>query len=126
MITIRQLISKSKRISKTKKSNVPRLEKCPQKRGIVIKVFEQTPTKPNSARRKVAKVRLSSGKKVNCYIPGIGHNLQQHSVVLVRGGRCRDLIGVRYKPIRGKFDFAAVKGRITRRSKYGLPSSKNK
>jgi small subunit ribosomal protein S12 len=91
-----------------------------------MKVFEQTPTKPNSARRKVAKVRLSTGKKVNCYIPGIGHNLQQHSVVLVRGGRCRDLIGVRYKPIRGKFDFAAVKGRITRRSKYGLPSLKNK
>ena len=126
MVTINQLISSYKRVSKIKKCNVKRLEKCPQKRGVVIKVFKQTPTKPNSARRKVAKVKLSSGKKINCYIPGIGHNLQQHSVVLVRGGRCRDLIGVRYKPIRGKFDFAAVKDRITRRSKYGLPSLKKK
>ena len=122
MVTIKQLISSYKRITKKTKCNVKRLDKCPQKRGIVMKVFEQTPTKPNSARRKVARVKLSSGKRVNCYIPGIGHNLQQHSVVLVRG----DLIGVRYKPIRGKFDFAAVKGRITRRSKYGLPSLKKK
>jgi len=126
MVTFRQLINSFKRVSKKTKCNVKKLEKCPQKRGIVIKVFEQTPVKPNSARRKVVKVKLSTDKKINCYIPGIGHNLQQHSVVLVRGGRCRDLIGVRYKPIRGKFDFAAVKDRVTRRSKYGLPSLKKK
>jgi small subunit ribosomal protein S12 len=126
MITIRQLLYSQKRRSKKRKIHVPRLDSCPQKRGTVIKAFEQTPRKPNSARRKVVKVKLSSGKKVSCHIPGIGHNLQQHSVVLVRGGRCKDLIGVRYKPIRGKFDFAPVKGRITRRSKYGLGSSKKK
>jgi small subunit ribosomal protein S12 len=124
--TIQQLINKSKRVNKKTKTHVPRLDKCPQKRGVVLKVFEQTPRKPNSARRKVVRVKLSSGKKVSCHIPGIGHSLQQHSVVLVRGGRCQDLIGVRYKPIRGKFDFAAVKGRITRRSKYGLGSLKKK
>jgi small subunit ribosomal protein S12 len=124
--TIQQLLNKSKRINKKTKTHVPRLDKCPQKRGVVLKVFEQTPRKPNSARRKVVRVKLSSGKKVSCHIPGIGHTLQQHSVVLVRGGRCQDLIGVRYKPIRGKFDFAAVKGRITRRSKYGLGSLKKK
>lgn len=126
MSTIQQLLNKSKRINKKTKTHVPRLDKCPQKRGVVLKVFEQTPRKPNSARRKVVRVKLSSGKKVSCHIPGIGHSLQQHSVVLVRGGRCQDLIGVRYKPIRGKFDFAAVKGRITRRSKYGLGSLKKK
>ncbi len=126
MSTIQQLINKSKRVNKKTKTHVPRLDKCPQKRGVVLKVFEQTPRKPNSARRKVVRVKLSSGKKVSCHIPGIGHSLQQHSVVLVRGGRCQDLIGVRYKPIRGKFDFAAVKGRITRRSKYGLGSLKKK
>jgi small subunit ribosomal protein S12 len=124
--TIQQLLNKSKRINKKTKTHVPRSDKCPQKRGVVLKVFEQTPRKPNSARRKVVRVKLSSGKKVSCHIPGIGHTLQQHSVVLVRGGRCQDLIGVRYKPIRGKFDFAAVKGRITRRSKYGLGSLKKK
>jgi len=124
MITIKQLISKHKRISKKTKTHVPRLDKCPQKRGVVIKVYEQTPRKPNSARRKVVRVKLSSGKKVSCHVPGIGHNLQQHSVVLIRGGRCQDLVGVRYKPIRGKFDFQAVKGRITRRSKYGLGKKK--
>ena len=126
MITINQLLKNYKRKSKKTKTHVPRLQSCPQKRGVVIKVFEQTPRKPNSARRKVVRVKLSSGKKVSCHIPGIGHNLQQHSVVLVRGGRCQDLIGVRYKPIRGKFDFQAVKGRITRRSKYGLGSIKKK
>ena len=126
MVTIQQLINKNKRINKKTKTRVPRSDKCPQKRGVVLKVFEQTPRKPNSARRKVVRVKLSSGKKVSCHIPGIGHSLQQHSVVLVRGGRCQDLIGVRYKPIRGKFDFAAVKGRITRRSKYGLGSLKKK
>ncbi len=126
MSTIQQLINRGKRINKTTKTHVPRLDKCPQKRGVVYKVFEQTPRKPNSARRKVVRVKLSSGKKVSCHIPGIGHSLQNHSVVLVRGGRCQDLIGVRYKPIRGKFDFGPVKGRITRRSKYGLGSLKKK
>ena len=126
MSTIQQLLNKSKRINKKTKTHVPRSDKCPHKRGVVLKVFEQTPRKPNSARRKVVRVKLSSRKKVSCHIPGIGHSLQQHSVVLVRGGRCQDLIGVRYKPIRGKFDFAAVKGRITRRSKYGLGSLKKK
>jgi len=120
MITVRQLIFSSKRKDKIKKSKVPRLDCCPQRKGTVQKVFEQTPKKPNSAKRKVARVKLTSGKLVTCHLPGIGHNLQQHSVVLVRGGRCQDLIGVRYKPIRGLFDFAPVKGRKTRKSKYGI------
>lgn len=120
MITKNQLVFSYPRKSKKNKSKVPRLNSCPQKKGTVIKVFEQSPKKPNSAKRKVARVRLSSGNYLTCHLPGIGHNLQQHSVVLVRGGRCQDLIGVRYKPIRGKFDFAAVKGRVTRRSKYGI------
>ncbi|MND21324.1 30S ribosomal protein S12 [compost metagenome] len=126
MITINQLLFVHKRKSKKTKTHVPRLQSCPQKRGVVVKVFEQTPRKPNSAKRKCVRVKLSSGKKVSCHVPGIGHNLQQHSVVLVRGGRCQDLIGVRYKPIRGKFDLLAVKGRITRRSKFGLGSLKKK
>ena len=120
MVTLRQLIFSSKRRDKVKKSKVPRLDCCPQRKGTVQKVFEQTPKKPNSAKRKVARVKLTSGKLVTCHLPGIGHNLQQHSVVLVRGGRCQDLIGVRYKPIRGLFDFAPVKGRKTRKSKYGI------
>jgi small subunit ribosomal protein S12 len=120
MITVKQLIFSSKRKDKIKKSKVPRLDCCPQRKGTVQKVFEQTPKKPNSAKRKVARVKLTSGKLVTCHLPGIGHNLQQHSVVLVRGGRCQDLIGVRYKPIRGLFDFAPVKGRKTRKSKYGI------
>jgi small subunit ribosomal protein S12 len=113
MVTKNQLVFSYPRIPKNRKSKVPRLNGCPQKKGTVLKVFEQSPKKPNSAKRKVARVRLSSGKSLTCHLPGIGHNLQQHSVVLVRGGRCQDLIGVRYKPIRGKFDFAAVKkGRL--------------
>ena len=120
MVTVRQLFYSSKRIDKKRKSKVPRLDSCPQKKGTVQKVFIQAPKKPNSAKRKVARVKLTSHKIVTCHLPGIGHNLQQHSVVLVRGGRCQDLIGVRYKPIRGLFDFAPVKGRKTRKSKYGI------
>jgi small subunit ribosomal protein S12 len=108
MITKNQLVFSYPRKPKKRRSSVPRLNGCPQKKGTVLKVFEQSPKKPNSAKRKVARVRLSSGKFLTCHIPGIGHNLQQHSVVLVRGGRCQDLIGVRYKPIRGKFDFESV------------------
>jgi len=126
MVTLRQLVFSSKRKDKVKKSKVPRLDCCPQRKGTVQKVFEQTPKKPNSAKRKVARVKLTSGKLVTCHLPGIGHNLQQHSVVLVRGGRCQDLIGVRYKPIRGLFDFAPVKGRKTRKSKYGIKGKPDK
>lgn len=126
MVTLRQLLFSSKRKDKTKKSKVPRLDCCPQRKGTVQKVFEQTPKKPNSAKRKVARVKLTSNKLVTCHLPGIGHNLQQHSVVLVRGGRCQDLIGVRYKPIRGLFDFAPVKGRKTRKSKYGIKGKPDK
>ncbi len=126
MVTLRQLVLSYKRVDKKKKSKVPRLGMCPQKKGTVQKVFEQTPKKPNSAKRRCARVKLSSGKLVTCHLPGIGHNLQQHSVVLVRGGRCQDLIGVRYKPIRGLFDFAPVKGRKTRKSKYGIKGKPDK
>jgi small subunit ribosomal protein S12 len=116
MITKNQLVFTYPRKPIKKKSFVPRLDGCPQKKGTVLRVFEQSPKKPNSAKRKVARVRLSSGRYVTCHIPGIGHNLQQHSVVLIRGGRCQDLIGVKYKPIRGKFDFA-VSASKTRRLK---------
>lgn len=126
MVTVRQLFFSCKRVDKKNKTKVPRLNCCPQKKGTVQKVFIQAPKKPNSAKRKVARVKLSSDKLVTCHLPGIGHNLQQHSVVLVRGGRCQDLIGVRYKPIRGLFDFAPVKGRKTRRSKYGIKGKPDK
>jgi len=99
---------------------VPALMKCPQKKGVVQKVFIQTPKKPNSAKRKVARVKLCNDRFISCYIPGIGHNLIKHSVVLVRGGRAQDLIGVRYKPIRGKEDFEVLRSRVTRKSKYGV------
>lgn len=121
MSTIKQLTRfKSKRIYKKKKNKVPALEKCPQKRGVVNKVYIETPKKPNSARRKCIKVKLSTGRIIAAHIPGIGHSLNKHSVVLIRGGRAQDLIGVRYKPIRGIFDCRPVNGRITRRSKYGI------
>lgn len=126
MVTFRQLTSSYPRISKRRISKVPRLDSCPQKRGTVIKVTETTPKKPNSAKRKIAKVKLSSGKLITCHLPGIGHTLQAHSVVLIRGGRCQDLIGVRYKPIRGLFDFAPVKNRISRKSKYGIKGKPEK
>ena len=120
MSTFRQMVSRYKRTSKIIRTLVPALKKCPQRRGVVQLTFIQSPKKPNSAKRKVAKVKLSTGRVISCYIPGIGHKLTKHSVLLVRGGRAQDLIGVRYKPIHGKFDFAAPAGRITRRSKYGL------
>lgn len=103
---------------------VPALKKCPQKRGVVQKMFIQTPKKPNSAKRKVAKVKLSTGRIISCYIPGIGQKLSKHSVLLVRGGRAQDLIGVRYKPIFGKFDLRPPTNRVTRLSKFGI-SNKN-
>ena len=120
MSTVRQLLYRYMRKSKVIRPLVPALKKCPQKRGVVQKVFIQTPKKPNSAKRKVAKVKLSTGRIISCYIPGIGHKLTKHSVLLVRGGRAQDLIGVRYKPIFGKFDFSAPTNRISRRSKFGL------
>lgn len=127
MSTFRQLVTRYKRKTKKVRCKVPALKKCPQRRGVVQSTIIQSPKKPNSAKRKVAKVKLSTGRVISCYIPGIGHKLTKHSVLLVRGGRAQDLIGVRYKPIHGKFDFAAPAGRITRLSKYGLSNKyKNK
>ena len=119
MPTIQQLV----RLSRTKIFNTtkaPALKACPQRLGICTRVYTTTPKKPNSALRKVAKVKLSTGKKVECYIPGEGHNLQQYSVVLIRGGRVPDLPGVKYHIIRGKYDLNGVKNRKTSRSKYGV------
>jgi len=118
MPTINQLC-KFKRKSKSKINKTPALEGCPQKKGICIKVFSRTPKKPNSAIRKVAKVRLSNNSKVTAYIPGENHNLQEYSTVLLRGGRVKDLPGVKYHLVRGKLDFIGVKNRKTSRSKYG-------
>ncbi len=123
MPTIQQLIrSARKKISKRTKS--PALESCPQRRGVCIKVSTTTPKKPNSALRKIARVRLSTGFEVTAYIPGIGHNLQEHSVVLIRGGRVKDLPGVRYHIVRGTLDTAGVKNRVQGRSKYGVKRPK--
>ena len=123
MPTINQLIRKGReRIMKKSKS--PALMSCPQRRGVCVRVMTMTPKKPNSALRKVARVRLTTGIEVTAYIPGIGHNLQEHSVVLVRGGRVRDLPGVRYKIIRGALDAAGVQDRRKSRSKYGTPRPK--
>nr|YP_009105572.1 ribosomal protein S12 [Lobosphaera incisa]AIT94266.1 ribosomal protein S12 [Lobosphaera incisa]AIY30224.1 ribosomal protein S12 [Lobosphaera incisa] len=123
MPTIQQLIrSARKKISKRTKS--PALESCPQKRGVCTRVYTTTPKKPNSALRKVARVRLNNGVEVTAYIPGIGHNLQEHSVVLIRGGRVKDLPGVRYHIVRGTLDTAGVKNRIQGRSKYGVKRPK--
>lgn len=118
MPTIQQLIRK-KRILIKKKGKSSALNSCPQKRGVCMRVYTTSPKKPNSAMRKVARVRLTNGKVVNAYIPGEGHNLQEHSIVLVRGGRVKDLPGVRYHIIRGKMDTAGVKDRKKGRSKYG-------
>jgi len=118
MATVNQLVRKP-RSRKRDKSNVPALESCPQKRGVCTRVYTTTPKKPNSALRKVARVRLSSGAEITAYIPGEGHNLQEHSIVLVRGGRVKDLPGVRYKVIRGALDAAGVDGRKQARSRYG-------
>ncbi len=120
MATTQQLVRKARKKVKIKKLKSPALENCPQRRGVCIRVYTNTPKKPNSAIRKVARVRLSSGHEVTCYIPGIGHNLSEHSVVLVRGGRVKDLAGVRYQIVRGTLDTAGVKNRITSRSKYGV------
>lgn len=119
MPTVQQLVkSVRKKILKKKKS--PALKGCPQRRGVCTRVFTTTPKKPNSAIRKVARVRLTSGFEVTAYIPGIGHNLQEHAVVLIRGGRVKDLPGVRYKIIRGILDTAGVRYRSQARSKYGV------
>ena len=124
MPTINQLVKKGRK-SFEQKSKSPLLEKCPQKRGVCLNVKTTTPKKPNSALRKVARVKLSNGSEGTCYIPGIGHNLQEHSVVLVRGGRVKDLPGVRYHIIRGKLDTAGVAKRNQSRSKYGAKRPKN-
>ena len=118
MPTINQLVRKG-RTKKTKRSKSPVLDSCPQRRGVCLQVKTQTPKKPNSALRKVARVRLSNGKEITCYIPGEGHNLQEHSIVLVRGGRVKDLPGVRYKVIRAALDASGVRDRKQARSKYG-------
>ena len=118
MPTINQLLKKRRTRPKSR-DRVPALEKSPQKRGVCLKVYTTTPKKPNSALRKVARVRLSNGHEVTSYIPGEGHNLQEHSVVLIRGGRVKDLPGVRYHIVRGALDTAGVEGRLQRRSKYG-------
>ena len=124
MATVNQLVRKPRRNVKTK-SAVPALEGCPQKRGVCTRVYTTTPKKPNSALRKVAKVRLAkNGYEAVCYIPGEGHNLQEHSVVLVRGGRVKDLPGVRYHIVRGSLDLQGVKDRKQSRSKYGAKRPK--
>ena len=120
MSTINQLfLKKQKRLKKQKNNKSPALKKCPQRKGICLKVYTKTPKKPNSALRKVAKVRLTSKYTVITYIPGIGHNLQEHSIVLVRGGRVQDLPGVKYHLVRGKYDLLGILKRKTSRSKYG-------
>ena len=123
MPTINQLIRKGRK-TPTKRSKAPVLESCPQKRGVCLQVKTQTPKKPNSALRKIARVRLSNGKEITAYIPGEGHNLQEHSVVLVRGGRVRALPGVRYHILRGTLDTSGVDGRSQSRSKYGAKKPK--
>lgn len=118
MPTINQLVRKGRKQTK-KKSKSPALQNCPQRRGVCTRVYTQTPKKPNSALRKVARVRLTNGIEVTTYIPGIGHNLQEHSIVLVRGGRVKDLPGVRYHVVRGTLDAIGVEDRKQGRSKYG-------
>ncbi|MCI5222743.1 MAG: 30S ribosomal protein S12 [Candidatus Electrothrix sp. AR4] len=123
MPTINQLVRK-RRKKQVKRSNTPALQNCPQKRGVCVRVYTTTPKKPNSALRKVARVRLTNGIEVTSYIPGIGHNLQEHSVVLVRGGRVKDLPGVRYHVVRGTLDALGVSDRRQGRSKYGAKRPK--
>ncbi|WP_439181581.1 30S ribosomal protein S12 [Carboxylicivirga taeanensis] len=123
MPTIHQLVKKG-RNKQVEKSKSPALNACPQRRGVCVRVYTTTPKKPNSAMRKVARVRLTNGKEVNAYIPGEGHNLQEHSIVLVRGGRVKDLPGVRYHLVRGALDASGVDGRTQRRSKYGTKRPK--
>ncbi|MFH0812838.1 MAG: 30S ribosomal protein S12 [Pseudomonadota bacterium] len=123
MPTINQLVRKGRKEVK-KKVKAPALEACPQKRGVCVRVYTTTPKKPNSALRKVARVRLTNGIEVTTYIPGEGHNLQEHSVVLIRGGRVKDLPGVRYHMIRGTLDAIGVEDRKKSRSKYGTKKPK--
>ena len=123
MPTINQLVRKGREVLKSK-STAPALKECPQKRGVCTRVYTTTPKKPNSALRKVARVRLTNGIEVTAYIPGIGHNLQEHSVVLIRGGRVKDLPGVRYHIVRGTLDTQGVAGRMQSRSKYGAKRPK--
>jgi len=118
MPTINQLVRKGRRKARAKKT-APALQECPQRRGVCVRVYTSTPKKPNSALRKVARVRLTNGFEVTSYIPGVGHNLQEHSVVLIRGGRVKDLPGVRYHIIRGTLDAVGVEARRQGRSKYG-------
>lgn len=125
MPTVNQLIRKG-RVAKKYKSKSPALESCPQKRGVCTRVFTTTPKKPNSAMRKVARIRLTNNIEVTGYIPGIGHNLQEHSIVLIRGGRVKDLPGVRYHVIRGSLDCEGVQDRNQGRSKYGSRKPKQK
>ncbi len=123
MPTINQLVRKKRKPLKSR-DKVPALQECPQKRGVCTRVYTTTPKKPNSALRKVARVRLTNGYEVICYIPGEGHNLQEHSVVMIRGGRVKDLPGVRYHIIRGTLDTQGVKDRKKRRSVYGAKRPK--
>ena len=124
MPTIQQLVRKG-RESKSSKTKTPALKGAPQRRGVCTRVYTTTPKKPNSALRKVARVRLTSGMEITAYIPGEGHNLQEHSIVLVRGGRVRDLPGVRYKIVRGALDTQGVRGRKQQRSTYGAKKEKS-
>ena len=124
MVTINQLVRQPRK-DKPVKSNVPALQKCPQKRGVCMRVYTTTPKKPNSALRKVCRVRLTNGQEVTSYIGGEGHNLQEHSVVLIRGGRVKDLPGVRYHTVRGSLDTAGVNERKQGRSKYGTKKGKS-
>ena len=124
MPTINQLV-RSGRKAPIKKTASPALKSCPQKRGVCVRVYTSTPKKPNSALRKVARVRLTNGMEVTTYIPGVGHNLQEHSIVMIEGGRVKDLPGVRYHIIRGVLDPAGVEGRRTSRSRYGTKKPKN-
>jgi small subunit ribosomal protein S12 len=123
MVTVNQLVRKA-RVSKREKSKVPALTSCPQRRGVCTRVYTTTPKKPNSALRKVARVRLTNGFEVTSYIGGEGHNLQEHSVVLIRGGRVKDLPGVRYHTVRGSLDTQGVQKRRQGRSKYGAKRPK--
>jgi small subunit ribosomal protein S12 len=123
MATINQLVRKP-RVRQKVKSNVPALNACPQKRGVCTRVYTTTPKKPNSALRKVARVRLTNSMEVTTYIGGEGHNLQEHSVILIRGGRVKDLPGVRYHTVRGSLDTSGVEGRKRGRSKYGTKRPK--
>jgi small subunit ribosomal protein S12 len=123
MPTINQLIRKE-RITQKNRTKSPALQKCPQRRGVCTRVYTTTPKKPNSALRKVARVRLSNGFEVTSYIPGVGHNLQEHSVVMIRGGRVKDLPGVRYHIVRGVLDTQGVQNRNNGRSKYGTKKPK--